>query len=321
MPTKKLEVVIAGDAGSAKKAFQELAASADKSGKSVEKSSSGISKALGTVGKIAGGVALVGFLKASVGEAQEAQKAHAQLTAVIKSTGGAANVTAGHVESLATKISNMSGIDDEAVSSASSLLLTFKNIRNEAGKNNDVFDQATQATVDMSVAMGTDLKSAAILVGKALNDPIRGLTALQRVGVTFTAQQKKQITALVESGRTLDAQKIILKEFNSEFGGSAKASATALDKAKVSIGNFEESIGTALAPALDAGAFFAAGRAMRLAVPLRDTPCDACWMLSPVCLRALPAARRSPRARCCRSRRLSCAARSWMLWHAAGTWR
>jgi phage-related minor tail protein len=92
---------------------------------------------------------------------------------------------------LATAISNKTGIDDEAIQSGENLLLTFTNIRNETGKGNDVFNQATQTITDMSVALGQDMKSSAIQVGKALNDPIKGVTALQRVGVSFTAAQKR----------------------------------------------------------------------------------------------------------------------------------
>jgi hypothetical protein len=81
---------------------------------------------------------------------------------------------------------NKSGVDDEAIKSSENLLLTFTNIRNETGKNNDIFNQATKATLDMSTALGNDLKGSSILVGKALNDPIKGMTALRRVGVSFT---------------------------------------------------------------------------------------------------------------------------------------
>jgi phage-related protein len=84
-----------------------------------------------------------------------------------------------------------------------------------------------------------------------LNDPEKGVTKLMRSGVTFTDQQKKQITTLQHSGKTLEAQKIILREVNKEFGGSAAAQATAGDKFKVAFGNLEESIGTALLPVLD----------------------------------------------------------------------
>ena len=71
-------------------------------------------------------------------------------------------------------------------------------------------------------------------------------------GVQFTEQQKDQIRALVESGDTLGAQKIILGELTTEFEGSAEAQATATGKMKVAFGNLQEEIGARLLPAVEA---------------------------------------------------------------------
>jgi len=156
-------------------------------------------------------------------EYNQGQRVAAQTNAVIKSTGGVANVSAEQVEKLGTALMLKSGIDDEVIKSGENVLLTFRNIRNETGKNNDIFNQATELTTDLSVAMGRDLNSSAVLVGKALNDPIRGVTSLTRVGVQFNDQQRAMIERLTESGRTMEAQKIVLRELSKEFGGSAEA--------------------------------------------------------------------------------------------------
>jgi acid phosphatase family membrane protein YuiD len=190
----------------------------------------------------------VSFFKDMISEATEAQKVGAQTAAVLKSTGGAANVTAKQIGALATAISNKVGIDDEAIQSGANLLLTFKNVRNEAGKGNDIFNQSVGVITDMSAALGQDMKSSSIQLGKALNDPIKGITALSRVGVTFDEGQKKQIKTLMAHGHTLAAQKIILRELNSEFKGSAAAQATPAEKAQVAWGNFKELLGTAVLP-------------------------------------------------------------------------
>lgn len=193
----------------------------------------------------------VGFAKSAVSEARESQKVGALTANVIKSTGGAAKITAAQVGDLATAISNKTGIDDEAIQSGANMLLTFKNIRNEAGKGNDIFNQSTSILTDLATAMGSDPQKAAIQLGKALNDPVKGIAALGRVGVTFTAGQKKTIESLVKGGKTAEAQKIILAELSSEFGGAAEASSTMGEKAAVSFGNLKEQIGTALLPYLD----------------------------------------------------------------------
>ena len=125
----------------------------------------------------------------------------AQTNAVLKSTGGVAGVTAQQVDELANSLLRKTGIDDEAIQSAENMLLTFTNVRNVVGDQGNIFDQATTAALDMSTAMGTDLQSAALRVGKALQDPIRGSTALRRVGVLLTKQQEAQIATLVKNGR------------------------------------------------------------------------------------------------------------------------
>jgi hypothetical protein len=210
----------------------------------------------GTVGKafVGMGAAAGAFGVLSVKAFMEAQQVTAQTAAVIKSTGGIANVTAKDVDTLAGSLSKMSGVDDEAIASGQNLLLTFTKVRNEVGKGNDIFDQATKAALDMSVAMGTDMKSASMLMGKALNDPIKGMTALTRSGVSFTQAQKDQVKAMVEAGDTMGAQKLILKEMETQFGGSAKAAgdtfAGQLNKLKVVAGNFTEDVGSKLVPIL-----------------------------------------------------------------------
>jgi hypothetical protein len=224
---------------------------AERTGKRVHGAFSGLSK--GLVGAFAG-VASVSVFKSFIDEAQESRKIGRLTEQVIKTTGRAAHVSAKQVGELAEAISRKTGFDDEAIQSGQNLLLTFTNVRNEVGKGNKIFDRATETIVDMSVALGQDTKASAIQLGKALNDPIKGVTALSKVGVSFTKQQKEQIKTLVESGRTLDAQKIILAELGREFGGAAAAAATPTDKLKVSIGNLKESIGTSLLPVVDKAA-------------------------------------------------------------------
>lgn len=197
------------------------------------------------------------FLKGSIDEAREAQKVGAATKQIIKATGGAAKITAAQVGDLTTAISNKAGVDDEAIQTGANLLLTFKNVRNEAGKGADIFDRATQSAVDLSAAGFGSIDSASKMLGKALNDPIKGISALSRAGVTFTDQQKEQIKTLVESGDVLSAQKIILGEVEGQVGGVAEATATSGEKARVAFGNIKEAVGTALLPAIDdlAGGF------------------------------------------------------------------
>jgi len=266
MATKRLEVLITGNAKDAQKAFGALGDSAEKGGRRTTRALSGIQSGLIGLGV---GAAALGSFKAF----EESERIARQTAAVIKSTGNEANVTEGHISDLASEMSKLGGVDDELVQQGENMLLTFTKVRNEAGKGNDVFDQATRAANDYAAATGTDVVNANKMLGKALNDPIKGLTALTRAGVSFTQQQKDQIRALVDAGDTLGAQKIILAEFNKEYGGSLEANATASGKAQVAMENLGESAGAILAPGLEllaGGAAKAAEGLSGLPVPLQQ---------------------------------------------------
>lgn len=253
MPKLALAFDILANDAQARRALDRVGDHSERTGKRVGRSFSTLGRTI--VGAFAG-VATVSVFKGFIADAEESRKIGRLTAQVIKSTGKAAKVSAAQVADLAEAISNKTGVDDEAIQSGQNLLLTFTGIRNEVGKGNKIFDRATETITDMSVALGQDMKSSAIQVGKALNDPIRGVTALQRVGVSFTRQQKEQIKTLVESGRALDAQKIILAELGREFGGAAEAAASPMDKLRVSVGNLGEDIGGLLLPAVDRTATF-----------------------------------------------------------------
>lgn len=170
-----------------------------------------------TAMSLASGFALGAVLSRIVTETTDAEFAAAQLNAALKSTKGVAGQSAEALNAYAAALSQVSIFDDDAITGAQSLLLTFTKIQG------DIFPKATQAILNVATAMGTDLKSAAIQVGKALNDPILGVTALARSGIQFSESQKAMIKSLVESNQLMDAQKIILAELETQFGGSAKA--------------------------------------------------------------------------------------------------
>ena len=228
----------------------------DKVDKTSGKTTSSIKKVASVVGGVVAFDTLRRGVAGAIGEFEEARKVGAQTSNVIKTTGGAANVTAKQVATLASSISKKVGIDDEAIQSGANLLLTFKNVSNEVGRGNKIFDRATKAAVDLSAAGFGDLTSTSKQLGKALNDPLKGLSALSRSGVTFTAQQQENIKSLVEQGKTLKAQKIIMKEVESQVKGSAAAQATSFDHLKVTIGNLAEAAGAVLVPAFDKAARF-----------------------------------------------------------------
>jgi len=179
---------------------------------------------------------------------------NAQTDATIKSMGNTAGISAEQIQKLAGSLEAVTATEAETIQEGANLLLTFKNIKNEAGAGNDIFNQTTTAMVDLARAMGTDASGEAIRLGKALNDPVKGISALTRVGVSFTEQQKEQVKALVASGDMMGAQKLILSELQAQFGGSgaayAKTFSGQLELMGHELGNVGEEATMAVMPAL-----------------------------------------------------------------------
>jgi len=223
----------------------------DKKGDDTHKSLANSFTKIGTVA-IAAGAAIVtalgGALVTGMKDAADAEGKVAQLDAVLKSTGGAAGMTRDKLLSMAEGFEKNTKFSAEAAIEAESLLLTFTNI------GETTFPRATAAAADMAQALGTDMAGQSIALGKALNDPTKGITALTRVGVTFTDQQKEQIKVMQESGDVAGAQAIILAELEKEFGGSAEAAGDTFAGKLVilqnAIGAVTETMATVLMPYL-----------------------------------------------------------------------
>lgn len=146
---------------------------------------------------------------------------NAQFAAGIKSTGNAAGLSVEEMDKLAESVSNYSGQTVDSIGKTEQVLQTFEGIKNVGPDK--IFDQATEAAANMAAKLGGDASGSAIQLGKALQDPVKGMTALRRVGVAFSDAQQKAIKADVARGDSLSAQKVILKELSVEFGGAAKA--------------------------------------------------------------------------------------------------
>ena len=136
--------------------------------------------------------------------AKEQANADKQLAAALMGTGHAAGLSAEELMHHAATLQAATGVADDEIERLQARLLNFTNIQG------DTFKRATELAIDLSVAMGTDVASAGAILGKALNDPVNGLTALQRVLGKVNEEEKELIKNLVESGRGAEAQERIL---------------------------------------------------------------------------------------------------------------
>ncbi|HLP97652.1 MAG TPA: hypothetical protein VK149_04325 [Sideroxyarcus sp.] len=224
----------------------------DEAGK---KLSEGIGKNLkglaGTIGAVFSARAVFGFGEQLITAAEEGQRVDATLANITKSMdlfGGSTDTVVSRLKDFATSQMKLTGIDDDVIKGAQAKLMTFGEVGKSAGTMGGAFDQATKLAMDLSKAGFGSVDSAAVMLGKALQDPVAGVTALQRVGVSLTDAQKAQVKAFMDVGDVASAQGIILGEVNRQVGGTAEASATAADKFKAGWEDAKQGIGTALLP-------------------------------------------------------------------------
>jgi len=230
----------------AQREFQKLEKTSQKVGFALKKAFVPATAALG-------GLAVAGAKMVAAGE--QAATANARIEQIATSMGLFGNETetvTNRLVKLANEQARLTGVNQNTIKESQALLLTFKDIASSADEVGGAFDRATQLTLDMASAGFGSVTDNAKQLGKALNDPIAGLTALRRSGIQFTKAQQDQIRTLVESGNVLEAQTMILEEIENQVGGTAAATANSTDKMKVAFSQASESIGMALLPAVEA---------------------------------------------------------------------
>jgi len=236
---------------------------------SMNNMSSGASKGFASMGNamksVAKGTAVVAASVAAAGAAisaltyklllagEAANSADARVRNIAKSMGLFGNQSdevAERLNNVADKIELQTGVDGAAIQMTQAKLLTFKELAQTAEEMGGNFDRATQAAVDMGAAGFGNAASNAVQLGKALNDPIKGIVALRKSGITFTEDEKAKIKTLAESNRMLEAQALVLSAIEKQVGGTAAATAESSVQIKAALGQGFEEIGKPLADAL-----------------------------------------------------------------------
>lgn len=175
--------------------------------------------------------------------AQESDKANKLVEQGIIATGGAAKVSAEDISTWADELMRVTNFDDDEIKrKVSSIFLTFRNI------GGPTFKEAQVLALDLSTVLNQDLQSSAIMLGKALNEPVQGITALRRVGIQLTDQQEEQVKAFMAVNDIASAQRVILDEVANQVGGQASATADSLTQMNNAMGEVSEQIGGILLP-------------------------------------------------------------------------
>jgi phage-related protein len=180
---------------------------------------------------------------------EEAEIASAKLNNVLTSMGFEDSVK--RVDAYAESLQNLTAVDADVIKATQTKLATFANLTKTVDTAGGAFDRATVAALDLAAAGFGSAETNAVQLGKALEDPIKGITALARSGVTFTAQEKEKIKVLVESGELLEAQNMVLGAIEKQVGGTAAASASSFDKIKLALDGVADAIGTGVLPLIE----------------------------------------------------------------------
>jgi hypothetical protein len=204
------------------------------------------------LGAALGGAFAVHEIHDFISTAEEAQAATARLGQTMQNAGDSTGEWAKRAEDLALTLAKKTGIDKEQIEAGQGIIATFHQVGGTAGEIGGAFDRTTQAALDLSRAGFGDVVGASKALGKALQDPEHGLTALRRAGVVFTQAQKDQVKAMVASGDQLGAMNLILGQVSANVGGVAEKTATAGEKMAVSWKETKVSLGEALLPVLNA---------------------------------------------------------------------
>ena len=256
---QKLQTASMSMGGKMQNVGKQMQAMGDKIGKVGGSLTKGV-----TLPIIAGGAALVAFAKG----AEDAEIANRKLGSVLDSMGypQATQRVSAYAESLERSLA----VDADVIKAAQTKLATFKNLTASVGEAGGAFDRATVAALDLAAAGFGSAETNAVQLGKAMQDPIKGLTALGRAGVTFTEQEKAKIKTLVESGNLLAAQDIILKSIEGQVGGTAEAGASSFEKMKLSLMQVADAIGLAVLPLINQLSDFIANTFVPTVVPMID---------------------------------------------------
>jgi len=128
------------------------------------------------------------------------------------------------------------------------LLTSFRNI------GVDAYKEVAEQAANVAQANQVDVKTSFMQLAKALQDPARNLSALNRSGIAFTKQQTEQINALMKSGETAQAHAMILGIVEESYNNLARAAGSGfagrVDELGENFRDFQETLANDLKPAI-----------------------------------------------------------------------
>lgn len=183
------------------------------------------------MGGLFAGVTVGGLFRALITETRDASNEVAQLQAVLASTGEQAGFTQQQLMEMADKMAGTTTLSAGEIVKAQTRLLSYTGIVGEQ------FPKALQVAIDQSARLGENIEQSAETIGKALDKPSQGVAALTKQGFKFTDQQKQQMKVMESTGRTAEAQQIVLDALGESYAGAAQAARSTFGGALAAVGN------------------------------------------------------------------------------------
>lgn len=235
-----------------KKATAGLKSTMSSLGSGIGTAFSGIAKSVGALGiaETGAAAAIGGIAYKLIGIGEEGLKAENRIKNVVKTMGlfgDQSDEVADRLIKVADATELATGVDGDLIMASQAKLATFKELAKTAGTTGGAFDRATQASLDMAAVFGGDASNYAVQLGKALEDPEKGLESLKRTGALTTSQIKEISQEFAQTGNRAKAFDQVLRAIETQVGGSANATASGMTKIKVSVGQMLEEIGKPMA--------------------------------------------------------------------------
>lgn len=204
---------------------------------------------MNTFAFVQNGKMLLGMIERFADLNAEADKTTARLKASLQGTGMAAGRTQQQIEAMAGSLQSKGVFDDESFIDAAGVLTRFRSLRGP------LFDQALKLSGDLAAAMGSgEVKGAARMLGRALEDPSRGMMQLRRAGVMLSYSQQQAIKTMMETNNVAGAQSLLMKSVAAMIGKAnaelAKTPSGAVRQMKNAISDVGEAIGAILGPSI-----------------------------------------------------------------------
>jgi hypothetical protein len=213
-----------------------------RSGGRAERSNDNLARSIRrVVGLVGGYAALRAAVRAVSDQTQTMERNMLRTEALLTATGNAAGFTATELRGMADELALATLQSVDGVQQAQQAFLQFSNVQG------DVFREGISLAADLAAAIGGDVQTSALRLGRVLQNPERELNALRRQGIMFTQQQEDQVAAMMAVGDVAGAQEVVLSRLRNTIGGLAESEAAGLsgafDTLSQRIDEFQEGLG------------------------------------------------------------------------------